>query len=783
VSRVFAAFLVTISLIPAALGKVDRIVILKVDGLPDELLEKYVNEPAGAGKDGRNRLPWIDRVFQKNGVWMGNYYSRGLSLSAPSWSILDTGRHLDIRGNSEFDRYTLRPYDYLNFFPFYLGYARKNRVDMPGVEVLDEDGVPLLIDRFRYDETFQGFQLYQRGVSWTTLRQSLKRTFTGKPAKELFDEWQTGFSMGSSLYAQTEQELITNLNNPRIRYLDYFTGEYDHAAHLTNDRMVQLHALEGIDALVGRIWDAIGKSPLPQTTVLVMVSDHGMNTSEEVFSQGYNLVDWFNSAAGGGQHVLTNRHPSTEFKLKGLDPLVSEVITPSPESTYLAGEAGMYPTVMLDLDGNERASIGLRNNTLNKLQVLLDQILRKQLNSSLKRATAEAFVEVRERVRADWAEDLERLGKELVALEQRITEEQAQVDAQPKKWTAGQRDQGLDKVARRSVRRIENWREEARRYMGYKAVVGRLLAVSSAELEAGKVRMEDLIPRKSLGPSNSREDLENYVVGPAMGGLVMNGQGGLDLERSFRTVNYPVSLSAIRVRNNTQAEMSNRPVDFIAMRDGNDVVLWSGPDREARVETRRVETSLDGAGQLWLRYLPKGDFKAGLPLELWEDPELASGDREGWLKGWHSEREWFRAVHGTRYSNGIIDVVEALVPESSKSVTVLDQYRERKRRLREVDMIVFAGNHWNFNVRGFNPGGNHGAFFQTSTHAVMLFAGGGVPKGLRVEEPYDGLSLVPTLLTLMGRAEEGLPGPVIEEVVGKTAVPSAQPTKIDRLLY
>jgi hypothetical protein len=68
---------------------------------------------------------------------MGNYYSRGLSLSAPSWSILDTGRHLEIRGNSEYDRYTLRPYDYLNFFPFYVGYARNRRVDMPGVEVLD----------------------------------------------------------------------------------------------------------------------------------------------------------------------------------------------------------------------------------------------------------------------------------------------------------------------------------------------------------------------------------------------------------------------------------------------------------------------------------------------------------------------------------------------------------------------------------------------------------------------------------------------------------------------
>jgi len=84
-----------------------------------------------------------------------------------------------------------------------------------------------------------------------------------------------GVSVGSSLYTQTERELVASLNNPRIHYLDYFTGEYDHAAHLTNDRVVQLKALEEVDALVGRIWTAISKSPLADSTVLVMVSDHG----------------------------------------------------------------------------------------------------------------------------------------------------------------------------------------------------------------------------------------------------------------------------------------------------------------------------------------------------------------------------------------------------------------------------------------------------------------------------------------------------------------------------
>jgi hypothetical protein len=96
-----------------------------------------------------------------------------------------------------------------------------------------------------------------------------------------------------------------------------------------------------------------------------------------------------------------------------------------------------------------------------------------------------------------------------------------------------------------------------------------------------------------------------------------------------------------------------------------------------------------------------------------------------------------------------------------------DRYFQRKRNLRRTDLLLLANDHWNFNVRGFNPGGNHGAFFRESTHSVLLFAGGpdtGIPAGLRIGTPYDSLSLVPTILNLMGRPEPDLPGPVIREL-------------------
>ncbi|MBV9938375.1 MAG: hypothetical protein JO150_07730, partial [Acidobacteriaceae bacterium] len=124
--------------------KVRRIVILKIDGLTGDLLYRTMREADPA--TGKSRLPWFSHIFAENGVVFENFYTRGISLSAPSWSMLDTGQHTVIRGNVEYDRYTGRVYDYLNFFPFYIGYARKRQIDMPGVEVLDRAGIPLVLD-------------------------------------------------------------------------------------------------------------------------------------------------------------------------------------------------------------------------------------------------------------------------------------------------------------------------------------------------------------------------------------------------------------------------------------------------------------------------------------------------------------------------------------------------------------------------------------------------------------------------------------------------------------
>src|SRR5262249_12841478 len=120
-----------------------RLVLLKIDGLPYGVLDRAVKERDP--RTGKSQLPWFDYVFYQRGSRLANFYVRGMSLSAPSWSLLETGQHLQIKGNVEFDRYTLKTYDYLNFLPFVMRSGIGERADMPAVEVLDSVKTPLLV--------------------------------------------------------------------------------------------------------------------------------------------------------------------------------------------------------------------------------------------------------------------------------------------------------------------------------------------------------------------------------------------------------------------------------------------------------------------------------------------------------------------------------------------------------------------------------------------------------------------------------------------------------------
>ena len=769
-----------------------RLVVVKVDGLSQDMVDRFVVERDP--RTGKSLLPWFEHIFYERGTRVANFYVRGMSLSGPSWSLLDTGQHLQIKGNVEFDRLTLHSYDYLNFIPFWLGTAGKVRVDMPGPELMDELGIPLLVDSYPYDERHISFQLYQRGTRWTTLERGLKNRFLTRTPRELFDEWLVEFEGRNIVMDQLEREVLEKLKDPRVRYLDFYTTEFDHAAHHNRDRETHLASLQELDRIIGRIWTTIGQTPQAADTALVVVSDHGTNTDERIYSQGFNLVKLLASREGGGHHVITKRRLMSDYALKGIYPLIPLITTTTEDSYYLKGQSTAYPTALVDFDGNERASIHLRNSDLNVLHILLAELNSKKLSPAQARAATDAFFQTIEEHRADWQKLLVNLREELEALRRLVERERALAAAQPKKWTKADSDAGRDQEARRINARADSWATDERKYTEYLQTLSNLLSLKRERFDPQQLRIPDLIAKGAMGEQNTIRELQNYVVGVAPNGLALAPDGSLDRERSFARVNYFSFLREARVRNNVQSGVDNRPIDFVAaripaealfdagekdLRADEAVWLYRGEEDQALILARH-----ERGGELRLRYLPvarlrqgvdgairyeRTEWRADLPLKMWEDAKLnvpAGERREAWLDGWHTDVEWLRALHLTTYSNGLIGLqeqfgrhmtpaIEADVPGLSADEQLIRRFRRRQRLLVETDLLILANNHWNFDVRGFNPGGNHGSFFRISTHSLLMLAGGDatrIPRALVIREPYDSLSFVPTILALTDKA-------------------------------
>lgn len=802
-----------IALLPALLllllpspcsGQTKRVVSVQCDGLPYDIVDRFVKERDP--RTGKSQLPWFDYIFYQRGTRLANFYVRGMSLSGPSWSLINTGQHLQIKGNVEFDRYTLQTYDYLNFIPFYVHATIGRRIDMQGVEVLDAIGVPLLTDAYPHSEQHATFSLFQRGPRYMMFGRALENRFKKGP-KELFDEWtMDGLGIKHSVPDQITRELIEGLSDPRRRYLELVTTDFDHMAHHNNDRESHLYALKELDTMLGQIWTAIQKSPLASETTLIVVSDHGINTDERVYSQGFNLVKVLGTAAGGGHHVVTKRRLLVDYALKGLYPFSQEFITTTRDSYYLKGQSADYPTALLDFDGNERASIQFRDSDLNLIQIILQQLQHPELSAPLRKALIDQFFTTVDRRRAEWQRNIDEINEELGALHRSIERQRELCAAQPKKFTQEDSDAGRDDQAKRVCVWADIWTGQEQAYAGYGRTVANLLALRKDNLDVSKIRMEDFIAPRAMGEHNTIHQLQNYVAGIAPGGLVLKADGSLDLEKSFVHVDYFSLLHNQTVRNNVQAGVVNRPVDLLAMRifpelvqpivkeNGITDVVWvsAAPEQQALILARE-----NGQGQLSFRYVPikkltqdeKGElhfetssWHAGLPLQILEDPQLKlpseaqRQNREAWLSEWHTDLEWLHALHKTHYSNGLIGLNEQLArhpvarlafnePGISSDEHLLRRLLRRQRSNTEADLLVVGNDHWNFDVRGFNPGGNHGSFFRISTHSTFMLAGGDkttIPRAMVVEEPYDSLSFVPTVLALTGNLrDDNNPIPVL----------------------
>ncbi len=595
---------------------VKRLVILKIDGLPGYYVDRFVQQRDPS--TGKSVLPWFEEVFYKNGSRLENFYTRGMSLSGPSWGQLDTGQHLQIKGNVEYDRYTLHAYDYLNFFPYLVAQGLGRSADMPATEVMDQLGIPLFCDAFPFENRYTSAQLYQRGNGWAVLASGFLKLFPRDPA-DLIDEWTLGFNFRRTTFDQNERDIVGKLTKrPHIDYYDYYDTSFDHVSHHNNDTASRLKELKRLDLLIGRIWTAIQASSRADETALVLVSDHGFNSDEKVYSQGFNLVRLLGSSSGGGHHVVTKRRLLLDYSLKGVYPFVPLIRTESKDSYYLKGKHSAYPTALLDFDGNERSSIHLRQSDLNVLHILLQQLQKGKLKPELTRAVKGTFFNVITARRKEWKAHHDGLSEELGALRRWIENEEKTVAKLPKTFTDEDRARGIDQAKRRVIALYEIAQRTESQYRAYLASVGRLLSLDPDTFDPKRVRVEELIAPGAMGDQNSVYDLQNYVVGLSPEGLVLGPDGTLDLDASLSRVNYLELFTRQTVRNNVQPAVANRPVDFVALdipreaieqelptdlRPTDDVVWLSGSQKQALILARSTD------GEHTYRYLPISDLR------------------------------------------------------------------------------------------------------------------------------------------------------------------------------
>lgn len=818
IRSVFAVMLLAVVAATASAQGVKRLVVVKIDGLPNDSIDKYVKKKDP--KTGKSMLPWFDEIFYKNGTRVPNFYTRGISLSGPAWGMVDSGQHMQVKGNVEFDRFTLQTYDYLRFFAFYLDNFFAKRADMPAAEVMDQLRIPLLVDMFPYEKRYHSPQLYQRDNNWLGNLGSGFINLFPRDRTDLMNEYSLGFEFLSMTVRQNEREIAERVvTRPEIDYYDFFDTSFDHVLHDNNDEASRLLELKKLDLTLGRFWTGITASSRADETAMVLVSDHGFNAKEPIFSQGFNLVTMLSDATGGGHHVMTKRRILLDYAVKGVNPLVPAIITPSKNTFYLKGQTD-YPTALVDFDGNERSSIHLRESGLNQMHMLLQQLQAKKLSAANRKAATSLFFKQIDDHRAYWQQNADELTEELGALDRWIDEKAKVIKEHPKEFTLEERARGIDKAARRLEALVLSERENVAAYRKYITTLRNLLSLSRENFDANKFKIEDLIAPGSMGRSNSIHQMQNYVVGMTPSGLVADANGEIDESRSFVKVDYFNLLRSQSIRSNMQKGVSNKPIDFVAIRvpletivnelpedlkpNDNPVWVYGGEDKQALILTRVAADK-----SLTFRYLPieslkqdaagKVTFKIaewtdGFPLKIFEDPEFTvpKDQRSAWLSQWHPELDWLRATHKTMYSNAVIGLNEQLdrhpvfdenEPAHSADDDLIRRFRQRQRRLTESDMLIMANNHWNFDIRGFNPGGNHGSFFRVSTNATLMMAGGsktGIPRGLGITEPYDSLSMMPTILRLMGRLDDQnrpdpelfklgyrkMPGRVISEIVG-----------------
>lgn len=804
-----------------------RLLIIKVDGLSPWLLDALIDpdDPAKLDRlpdpEGFWRaiemfreetgqqvlLPNLKHYFYDQGVRAENMFAATITLSAVSWSVIETGQPSVIKEHMTFDRHTSYMRGHLDGLRDTLEIVAGRSRKTSALWQLDQVGVSPFSDAFNPLRRYEIPQLFYRLQPGDYLRDWGKRyATTGADSPWGIVRGHMKRRVEDMDYPDFNEEFLADHIASKILEDEYGTGEsydyltiffsIDHQHHVDPNPENLVHRMVRLDRRIGRLFRAVERSRRRDQTVVTLVSDHGSEYLPGTVNIAFPVTRVFRSRLFGGHTVATlmveDAAHALSTPLPGIDfPRVYE----SPFSPYgkAAGPGGEgdYVTAAIDNFGNGRAEVHLRNDDLNRMHLLL--LARNRKLDEEQRARWRALVRQTAAAIRPW------LGPELASYR---SYHQAALA-----W-ASDLEQRTDFYWRDIGKRLKS---EGERDAPQLEALSRLEEMCRAEdpvvwLIEHNPSIPDLIPKKYLGPRNSIYQLSHYTLGLSD-----------NMEWVESTVDHqgrPVPMDYFSVITNYDAPNPplpdmNNPVDIIVrslpvepLRAALLERGWLDPDGTLRqvlwvVSTAKNNLQRGGEALLLeasdgrLRYLPIRDLKQDAegrfsflphnqldPLGLFYDPAFDGPGGEPafvWLERFHTPQEWMEAAHDTTYSIApliMTDITRTNAdralsnPQFARTLTgfpspeVKQHYLEGVRwkyDSQQPDLLLWSSYLWNFASKNQTPGGSHGGLRPLVTRTSFLLWGGKdipLPRGAALQQYCTTLDIVPTLAETLGMLDE-----------------------------
>ncbi len=753
-----------------------RLILIKVDGLSPLVLDAAINpSDAAAGRLPhpelfreahshlrstlkRDRLlPNIEAYFYRRGV-RSSMYCATIPISTPSWGVIDTGQRSIVKTNCYFNRFTGEVKSYLDQVRESMSVVR-GAPRTTALWQLDLLEIPILSDYFPQERVWTSIQPFYRGRPTDQLSSLGTSLVTGgeksKNPFRLIRRHVADSSYGAdypekydqSLASLAARKILETDIEGRERYdlLTILLPSIDHQFHVDPHYENILSWLMRLDGWIGEILAAVEQSDRRDSTLVVLLSDHGLDFDPIRLNYSFPINRWLRESEFGGHTVLAPVVEDTEHALsvpmRGIDfTRIYESSNSAFGTVVPCGEKG-FATAFTDNSGNPRFDAYLRNSDLNRLHLLMLEVLRSRKRPDVLERIFPEFA-------SGFAAVKEWLGKEI----------QESLGAA----------QGLLEMAKKPSADADRGRRltaESEAYRRVAAALERLAAIpveKHAWLEwAGRgFSIAELIPKEYFGPNNTAQQLQRYVTG--WEAPPEDRWKGATL---YRTVDYTKLFPAVEATS-SNASGNSRPFHFFSM--GIPVTpLANQTDRPLQQAIWLVFASgqaliLESTeGEIFYRPLESLEF-VGNDIRM-VPPDDPTRDPLGYSRlaaRWMPPRQW--AEESTRDNEWqLVPLILTDLFRDNFRVTGGSAGGKNESLAREFhfarqtpDFRVWTFRGWNVNSNSHTPGGSHGNFTELDVRTLFA-AWGGESYELRRGELLPGAFLtcdiVPTLLSVLGQ--------------------------------